>query len=60
MYGPDYYYGPPDPVIPFCECGESYEDCDGSCDEWSILQLVDPVTGERPQPMPLNEYQDYG
>ena len=48
MFGPDFYYGPPDPVIPWCECGKSYEDCDGGCYENSLLQQVDPVTGESP------------
>lgn len=46
MYGPDYYFGPPDPEIPGCVCGQSSEDCHGECYEFSLTQLPDPLTGE--------------
>lgn len=52
VYGPRLYFGPadepPEPVIGLCECGQSEEDCAGDCHSYSMLQLVDPVTGERP------------
>lgn len=51
MFGPPEYYGPPEIDPGFCECGQSNEDCDGSCYGYSILQLTDPRTGEHPLPL---------
>jgi hypothetical protein len=54
-YGPRIYYGPitdpaDEPEV-YCECGRSVWDCPGNCYQMSLLQLADPVTGERPLPM---------